>query len=112
MSGLDQDIEGAKELFAELGALTHRKMFGGAAIYCDGRIFALIVDGGLLIKVDIERAPDLAANLEAEGSTRWRYESKKSADPVAMPYWSLPDSAIDDPDEASEWARRSLASTA
>jgi TfoX/Sxy family transcriptional regulator of competence genes len=26
-----------------------------------------------------------------------------------MPYWRLPDSALDDPDEARGWAERSLA---
>ena len=111
MSGLDQDIAGAVELFGGLGALTHRKMFGGAALYCDGQIFALIVDGRLMIKVDSARAPELARDLEAEGAERWTYEGKKKAGPVAMPYWSLPDSAIDDPDAALEWARWSLAST-
>ena len=25
-----------------------------------------------------------------------------------MPYWRLPESALDDPDEAAGWARRSL----
>ncbi|TIO57356.1 MAG: TfoX/Sxy family protein, partial [Mesorhizobium sp.] len=25
---------------------------------------------------------------------------------VAMPYWSVPDSAFDDPDEMAVWARR------
>ena len=27
---------------------------------------------------------------------------------MLMPYWSLPDSAVDDPDEAVAWARSSL----
>ncbi|MCI4665432.1 MAG: TfoX/Sxy family protein [Neomegalonema sp.] len=111
MSSLDDDITRAKELFEAVGGLSHRKMFGGAAIYSDGRIFALIVDGELMIKADIERAPDFVAALEAEGAQRWTYQGKKREKPVAMPYWSLPDSAHDDPDVAAAWARRSLEST-
>ncbi len=111
MAAIDQDIARAKELFEGVGALTHRKMFGGAALYADGRIFALIVGEQLMIKVDIEKTPALAEALEAEGSERWTYGKAKGGKPVAMPYWSLPDAAHDDPDVAAEWARRSLAST-
>ena len=28
-----------------------------------------------------------------------------------MPYWTLPDAALDDPEDASAWARRALAET-
>lgn len=112
MSALDHDIARARELFDALGPLSHRKMFGGAALYCEGRIFALIVDGALLVKVDVKTAPELAEALERAGAERWTYEKAKGGAPVAMPYWSLPDAALDDPDLAADWARRSLASTA
>lgn len=111
MGALDQDIARAKELFSDVGAISSRKMFGGAAIYADGRIFALVLSGQLMIKADIVRAPNLVEALEAEGAERWRYEKSGGAAPVAMPYWTLPDSAYDDPEIAADWARRSLAST-
>lgn len=111
MTALDHDIEQARDLFDGIGALSHRKMFGGAALYADGRIFALIVDSALLVKVDIQKSPELAAALEEEGAVRWTYDKKNGGAPVAMPYWSLPDSAYDDPETALDWARRSLAST-
>lgn len=111
MSALDDEIARAKDLFEELGPVTHRKMFGGAALYFEGRIFAVIVDDEVLIKVDVAKAPSLAEALEAEGSTRWSYEKAKDGKPVAMPYWALPEAAYDDPAAAAEWARRSLAST-
>ncbi|MEO0959986.1 MAG: TfoX/Sxy family protein [Pseudomonadota bacterium] len=44
--------------------------------------------------------------LEAEGSERWIYEGKGK--PVTMPYWRLPESALDDPEVAVEWARKAL----
>ena len=42
MSISDADIAFVKDLFASVGTLTTRKMFGGLAIYADGVIFALI----------------------------------------------------------------------
>ena len=34
---------------------------------------------------------------------------KRSGKLVSMPYWSVPDIAIDDPDELTVWARKSYA---
>jgi DNA transformation protein len=43
------------------------------------------------------------------GLTRWTYQRDSVPKPTAMPYWKLPDSALDDPDETCELARRALA---
>jgi DNA transformation protein len=43
------------------------------------------------------------------GLTRWTYQRDSAPKPTAMPYWKLPDSALDDPDETCELARRALA---
>ena len=34
--------------------------------------------------------------------------TRKDGKVASMGYWTLPDSAIEDPDEACAWARRSL----
>ena len=49
----------------------------------------------------------LGADYAAAGSEQWVYEGGRRG-PVAMPYWRLPETAADDPDEAAIWARRSL----
>ena len=41
------------------------------------------------------------------GSRQFTYPAKDGA-PMAMAYWSLPESALDDPDEAADWARKSI----
>lgn len=112
MADLDSAIAAAKELLEGLeprfGPISHRKMFGGAGLYAEGRIFGLLVDGELLLKADPKAAPALAADFEAAGAERWTYEGKKKGAPVAMPYWRLPSSAADDPEEACAWAARSI----
>jgi DNA transformation protein and related proteins len=89
-----------EELFASLGSISIRRMFGGKGIYSDGRIIAVVLDGELFLKTD----QDTAARFEAAGSRRWTY-AREDRSPVAMPYHSLPDEALDDPDIMAEWAR-------
>lgn len=96
------DDEALRDLFAGLGYVSIRRMFGGKGIYHDGLIIALIVGGELLLKADAESAPEF----EKAGSTQWVYEGAMRKGKVAMPYWSVPDSAIDDPDEMAVWARK------
>ncbi|MCT8996925.1 TfoX/Sxy family protein [Chelativorans intermedius] len=96
------DDDHIRELFASLGSITIRRMFGGKGIYCEGRIFALEVDGEILLKADALSAPDFAA----AGSRQWVYTGHTGRKPTAMPYWSIPDEAVDDPDVMALWARR------
>lgn len=93
----DDDI---RDLFAGFGPVTIKRMFGGKGIYADGRIFALDLYDEVMLKADALSAPEFAA----AGCRQWTYEGKNK--PVAMPYWSIPDSALDDPDEMAEWARK------
>lgn len=45
-----------KDALRPLGTITVRRMFGGAGIYCDGIIFALLSDDAVYLKVDAARA--------------------------------------------------------
>lgn len=99
-----EDIAFAQDLFSGLGPLTTRRMFGGMAFYCDGIIFALMrSDGEILIK----GAGAFIDDLEEMGAERWTY-SRANGHSAAMPYWSLPGSALDDPEEACALAREAL----
>ncbi len=95
--------EHIRDLFAGLGPVDVKRMFGGAGVYLDDACFALIVDEVVFMRGDDTLGPVY----EDAGSEQWVYENAKRG-PVAMPYWTLPESAQDDPDEAADWARRSL----
>ncbi len=95
--------EHVRDLFSGLGPVEIKRMFGGAGVYLDDACFALIVDEVIMMRGDDALGPDY----EAAGAEQWVYEGGKRG-PVAMPYWRLPESALDDPDEAVAWARRSL----
>ncbi|HEV2083259.1 MAG TPA: TfoX/Sxy family protein [Brevundimonas sp.] len=95
--------EWVQEHFAELGPLTIKRMFGGASIYWDGRIFALLDDGVVWLKADEQNEPAL----RDAGSRQFSFPTK-DGQVMTMAYWSLPESAVDDPDEAVRWARASI----
>lgn len=91
-----------QELFAPLGGVSIRRMFGGAGIYCRGLMFGLIADDTIYLKADGESK----TAFEARGCGPFVYDGKNR--PVQMSYWQLPADLIDDPDEAVAWARTAL----
>jgi len=92
------DNEAIREMFDSLGEVTIKRMFGGKGIYHQGIILALEMSvGEILLKADSESAPDFAN----AGASQWVYDGKNK--PVAMPYWSIPEAALDDPDELAKW---------
>jgi DNA transformation protein len=98
----------AADLFSGMGRVAARRMFGGAGLYADGVMFGLIDDDVIYLKVD----EGLKADMAAAGSRSWIYTERKG--PKAgvsqeTSYWSLPESALDDPEEACAWGLRSLA---
>ena len=93
----DADIAFATDLFSELGNISTRKMFGGMCLYLDGNVFALMSSDGQLY---LKTKGDLVTELSDGGATRFH----------SMPYWSIPDAALDDPSEACTLARRTIAS--
>jgi DNA transformation protein len=99
------DNERIAELFAGLGPVSIRRMFGGKGIYHAGVIVAIEIRGELMLKADAESAPDL----EAAGCRQWTYVGSRHGKLVAMPYWTVPDGALDDPDEMTPWARQAYA---
>ncbi len=95
------DIE---EMFSSLGPVSIRRMFGGKGVYVDGKIVACELDGGMMLKGDAQAGP----LYEAAGGRRWTYVHNKTGKDVAMPYWSVPEDAWDDPDEMAKWVRIAL----
>ncbi len=106
MAVTEEQIAHALELFEGIGPMTTRKMFGGLGIYGDGKIFAVLMSDGVL---KLKGAGAMVNVFEREGWERWTYSREGSNKVTAMPYWTVPYALLDDPEEASEWARRALA---
>jgi DNA transformation protein len=95
--------EWVREHFAGLGRLEIKRMFGGAGVYASGVMFALLDDGVVWLKGD----EALGEALVELGCRQFTYPTKDGRT-MSMGYWTLPETALDDPDEAVAWARRSL----
>ena len=104
MSLGDAQVARALELFEGVPGLSTRRMFGGLGIYAEGRIFAVLMSDGTL---RLKGAGGMPARYEALGMARWTYQ-RPGQRPAAMPYWSLPDDLLDDPEAASALAREAL----
>jgi DNA transformation protein and related proteins len=103
---LDPDF--IRELFSQFRPVMIKRMFGGAGIYAEGLMFALVFDDAIYLKVDAASIPDF----EREGSKPFVYTRFKTPGRVQRPslsYWRLPERLYDDPDELSAWAGRALA---
>ncbi|WP_019996782.1 TfoX/Sxy family protein [Aureimonas ureilytica] len=94
------DEDHIAEMFEGLGPVTIRRMFGGKGVYHAGLIVAVDFRDEILLKADATSAPLFA---EA-GARQWTYEGQTGR-PVLMPYWSIPDEALDDPEALAHWVR-------
>ncbi len=97
-------VDHALELFAPLGAIRVRRMFGGYGFYCDNLFFALVAWDTLFLKADAEAQ----GPFEAAGSEVFRYTQPDGRE-FTMGYWSAPDEALDSPQAMLPWARQALA---
>ncbi|MEQ1706919.1 MAG: TfoX/Sxy family protein [Terricaulis sp.] len=96
-----------RELFAGLGPVQVKRMFGGAGVYADGVMFALLANDVIHLKVDDVMKAELRA--EGCGPFIWTPASgPRAGEQVEMGYWRMPDSALDEPDLAADWARKAL----
>jgi DNA transformation protein and related proteins len=86
------------ELLSAAGTARARRMFGGHGLYVDERFVAVIVEDGLYLKANAETR----ARFEAAGCRQWVYHGGRA--PVAMPYWSAPEEAMDSPGAMRPWA--------
>lgn len=93
-----------EDLFAQLGRIRIRKMFGGAGVYSGEDMFALIDKDRIYVKSD----DDLKAHLESEGGEPFEWTNPNTGKTMKMSYVSLPENAVDDREEASSWGRKAL----
>lgn len=91
-------IDWVSECMEPVGRVTHRAMMGGATLYCDGTVFAIIALDALWFKAD--KVSD--AIWDAEGCTRFTFEMKDRV--ATMNYRRAPDGVHDDADALRHWA--------
>jgi DNA transformation protein len=94
MAGNEEHLQ---DLFAPLGGVSMRRMFGGVGIFKGGLMFALVAGDVLFMKAD----EATRARFAAEGCGPFTYEGRAT---VTMPYWEVPLRLFDEPDEFAEWA--------
>ncbi len=84
-----------------LGGVTVRKMFGGAGLYCEGRMFGLVADDVAYLKVDDSNRDGFIR----AGSGPFQPYSDKA---VTMSYYEIPVDVLEDPPLLAQWAQRSV----
>jgi DNA transformation protein and related proteins len=106
MANSPRFLEFIREELAPLGSITVRNMFGGAAIYCDGQVFALVTGDVLHFKTDTETRP----HFEQEGCAPFSYSTKDGTHHLTS-YWRAPERLLDETSDLVDWARTAVAAS-
>ena len=91
-----------KDQLADMGPVTSRRMFGGAGLYCDGVMFAIVADDMLYYKVDDTNRADY----EAAGTEPFTFTYDKGQ--MVMGYYEIPADVLENKDKMSQWALKAL----
>ncbi|MGI9524440.1 MAG: TfoX/Sxy family protein [Hyphomicrobiaceae bacterium] len=92
-----------EEQLSVVGPVVVRRMFGGAGVFLDDLMFALVADETLYFKSDDQSKQ----TFENEGLEPFIYQAKGGKRAV-MSYWRAPERVFDDPDEMRVWAENAL----
>jgi DNA transformation protein len=85
--------------------ITDRSMFGGVSVYADDRIFGLIANDTLYLKVDDQTR----ATFEAAGSHAFvPFDDSR----MSMPYYAVSGDTLEDLSELRPWVELALAAAA
>jgi DNA transformation protein and related proteins len=100
---LDQSlIDWVTEAMEPIGSVTMRHMMGGATLYCDGTIFAIIADDSLWFKAD--KTSDTV--WDEAGCARFTFDMNGKTG--SMNYRRAPDDVYDDTDSLRLWGALAL----
>ena len=97
------DAEAIRGVVRGFGPIQIRRMFGGKGIYQGELMFALEASGELYLKADDESVKVL----QELGSRPFSFETRDGRTTLTS-YWLMPESALDDPDEARDFATMAL----
>ena len=90
-----------------MGTVTRRAMMGGATLYLDGIIFAIVDDDQIWFKADATSDADW----DAAGCQRFTFQMGEGRTGT-MNYRRAPDAVYDDADDMRNWARMGVAAGA
>lgn len=96
-------VDWVAEAMAPVGTVTHRKMMGGATLYCDGTVFAIVAYDAFWFKADAESD----AAWDALGCERFTVEMAGKT--ASMNYRRAPEDVYDDGDELRRLGELGLA---
>ena len=99
---MSQFADSLHEVFAALGRVQIRGMFGGHGVFHDGLMCALVVRDTLYLKCDAPTQP----HFEAMALEPFTYERQGKRMP--MSYRQAPESVFEDREAAALWARRAF----
>lgn len=102
MTASREFCEHITDLLSSFGPVAIRRMFGGAGVYRDGVMFALVAYDTLYLKVDDATRPDY----ERAGMGPFTYEGKN--EPVTMAYFQAPPEALEDAALLCDCARKAF----
>ncbi|MCC7046347.1 MAG: TfoX/Sxy family protein [Alphaproteobacteria bacterium] len=88
------------DLLSGFGPVAIRRMFGGAGVYREGVMFALVAYDTLYLKVD----DTTRADYESAGMGPFTYQGK--SEPVSLGYFQAPPETMEDADMLCDWARK------
>lgn len=91
------------EQLAPMGLVSGRAMFGGWGVYCDGLMFAIVIDEVPYLKADAETRPQH----EAAGCGPFEYQ-QKDGKLMQLSYYRIPDEALEDRLDLLNWSRAAL----
>src|SRR5258707_4748071 len=88
-----------------VGPITPKRMFGGVGLYAGDLFFALLAGDVLYLKAD----DSTRGSLEAAGARPFQPYPDRPHGGGTMQYYSVPAAILQDSDELSAWAKRSVA---
>jgi len=94
-------LEYVRDQLREWGKISVMKMFGGAGLWRDGKMFGLVADDVVCLKVDDTNRE----KYEAAGSGPLKpFEDQKTV----LSFYEVPSDIFESPVELTEWADESL----
>jgi len=93
------------EQLEPVGPITPKRMFGGVGLYAGDLFFALLAGDVLYVKAD----DSTRGALEAAGARPFQPYPDRPRGGGTMQYYSVPAAILEDRDELTAWAIRSVA---
>lgn len=90
------------DVFRLFGSISLKRMFSGHGLFRDGLMFGLIHDETLYLKADAQTVADF----ECQGLGQFQYVRQGRT--IGLSYYQAPESVLEDPHEAAQWARRAF----